>query len=84
MNTTMVEEIGKVVELTNRWMFDILQQQNLTNYLLVMCTVMLGLNLCLKIRSREFLLNAKHKEVSKQCVTFHDLLKPLASVPFGT
>jgi hypothetical protein len=57
-------------------MFDILQQQNLTNCLLVLCVVMLGLNMCIGIRSREVILNVKPKEVLTACKPDNNTSQP--------
>jgi hypothetical protein len=57
INETMVKAVVKVVNLTNHWMFEILQQQNLTNCLLVLCLVALVMNLTL---------NLKHKAIVEE------------------
>ena len=65
----MVEEIAKVVNLTNHWMVDVLRQQAFTNCLLVLCLGVLMLNVTIKIRSRDAPLNWKHRATVEETST---------------
>jgi hypothetical protein len=69
INTTNLEGVITIIQQTNRWTFDVLQQLNIVNCLLVMCLLVMVLILSTELGGRTKPLRGKQNEPYQEITT---------------